>query len=420
MKSAAMTFRNVPGFARAAAALAAVVVCAAPAATQPRPVPILEREGPSDWTLRVGISVRADGTVDPRTGMPSREPLNIETAAIIFPMPQESASHIAWPQATGTLKIENRVVDDKPEFLSGYHSNTRLAKWTMQNWRGEGITLDVTFPVTAFNTRFNESAAVHLDWPQTWPGPAQSTLQPQMFIDFGPDGPYDMQPVKDLVRRWTEGRDPRSVKPAVLAKFFAGEVWRHVQPSGNGLAYNRHGEMEGIDLQGAPETARRGQGTEFDMVCLLAAVYREAGLPARTVIGFDIGARRREGNAFLGRRGSGSLRAWVEFALVDPQGQLHWVPVDIVRMRRSSSRPPSSLESNWRWFGTHNELDGVIPFSFHFHPPTTVVSHGSPAFWGWMVTPKPPDRVVQTIRIDAIRTPRRPSDERPPGTDGRR
>lgn len=381
---------------------------------------LVERSGESDWTLRVHVNIRPGTSEDRQTRMPQRQALKIESAAIVFPEVRETANHFTWPGATGELKIQNQVVDDKATAMSGnYHSGVRLNRWDLTNWdgwvRGESITLSLEIPVTCFNTRFDEATAMQLPWPEAWPAEAQSTFGAQMFINHGPDGPYDMAPVKDLVMQWTRGQDPKNVKPVELAKFFAGEVWRHVQPSGNGLTFSRQGEMEGVDLQGAPETAKRGQGTEFDMVCLLAAVYREAGLPARTVIGFDVGAKGRNTNPVLGSTGSAALRAWVEFAVVDRDGTLFWVPVDIVRMRKSSSRPPNNLHSTWRWFGTHNELDGVIPFAFHFHPPTTVVSHGSPAFWGWMVNPQPPTNVQQAVRFDAIRTPRRPSRDRPTG-----
>jgi hypothetical protein len=102
----------------------------------------------------------------------------------------------------------------------------------------------------------------------------------------------------------------------------------------------------------------------------------------------------------------------VEFALVDPQTSREiWIPVDVARMRKGSSRPPS-LDRPWKYFGEHDELDGIIPFAFQFHPPTTVVAHGSPAFWGWMVTPKPPDKLVQVVRFDAITTPKTAEDQR--------
>ena len=38
---------------------------------------------------------------------------------------------------------------------------------------------------------------------------------------------------------------------------------------------------------------------------VLAAVYRAAGLPARTVIGLDVGDSKSDGKKFLGKKGRG-------------------------------------------------------------------------------------------------------------------
>jgi hypothetical protein len=277
-----------------------------------------------------------------------------------------------------------------------------------KEWQGEEVELQVTLNVTCFRVTFDEEAAGTLGWPSVWPGAAATALKPQLFVDEMPAQggtvePLDMAPVKKLVADWTGGKDPKSLKPVQLAKFLAGHVMEHVQISGNGMNTARTGELEGFNLQGAAETALHRRGSEFDAVCLLAAVYREAGLPCRTVIGYDVGEDKRD-NKFLSKNnGTKGLRAWVEFALADPAspGGLAWVPVDIVRMRKNTSRA-GPLDKPWPYFGTHEELDGVIPIAFQFHPPTTVVAHGSPALWGWLVTPKPPDRAQQTVRFSAV------------------
>jgi hypothetical protein len=147
-------------------------------------------------------------------------------------------------------------------------------------------------------------------------------------------------------------------------------------------------------------------------VCLLVAAYRQAGLPARCVIGYDTGGGGGKDDRFLSKKGSQSLRTWAEFALIDPtKPEPIWVPVDVVRIRKSSSRPPP-VERKWMYFGDHKEMDGLIPFAYQFFPPSKgVVSHGSPAFYGWMVTPEPPKNVIQALRFDAITTPRRGDDK---------
>ena len=73
----------------------------------------------------------------------------------------------------------------------------------------------------------------------------------------------------------------------------------------------------------------------------------------------------------------------LELLLGDHSG---FVPVDPVRLRSTSNRAPQ-IDRPWRFFGTHTELDDLLPFAFQYHPPTTVVAHGAVAFWGWLTLP---------------------------------
>lgn len=376
---------------------------------------VIERTNPHDWTATITLNLRPMTRTNPKTKMPEREAFDFTSAAVVFPIVREtsmSVLQVTDRELEGRLRLNDKGVLDKPsEILAGYPAGVRLAKWAMLGWTGEEVEVQLKLPVTSYRTKFDEGAAMRLKWPDSW-GAAQTALEPEYYIDLGFDGPYDMAPVKDLIQKWTGGKDPKSLPPAQLAKYFAGEVIRHVQPSGNGINNARTGEIEGISLQGAPETARTGRGTEFDMVCLLVAAYRQVGLPARCVIGLDAGASKD--GRFLGKKGSSSIRAWAEFALVDPslEDPIVWVPVDVVRMRKSSTRPPP-LDRAWAYFGEHKEMDGVIPFAFQFFAPVKgVVSHGSPAFYGWMVTPAPPKEVVQTIRFEAITTPKRGGEDK--------
>jgi len=374
---------------------------------------LIEQTDSHDWLLQATVSVRAYTTFDVKTNMPQRSAFDFTSAAVVFPMIEGSASSVNKPppELTGKLLLNDRVSDTNPTFLSGdYPCGTRLGKWVMHEWKGEEVELQVTIPATCYQTRYDEEAANQVGWPETWQSVAQSTFKPQFFVDAmpGKDGAQaasDMEQIKKMISQWTGGKDPKSLPPAKLAKFLAGKVLEMVQISGDGLNYAHTGEVEGFNLQGAAETAKRGRGSEFDAVCLLAAVYRQAGIPCRTVIGWDVGEDKRDKNKkFLARNnGTKGLRGWVEFALPDvaSPGGLAWVPVDIVRMRKDSSRA-QPLDRPWKYFGTHDELDGVVPIAFQFHPPTTVVAHGSPALWGWLVTPKPPERVIQAVRFEAI------------------
>jgi len=376
---------------------------------------VLERIEPHDWTLQVTVNLRPQTSFDLKTRMPDRTAFDFTSAAIVFPMLTETASSVSNQNGMGgTLSLNDRVVLDKPTtyLAADYPCGTRLGKWEIsKDWRGEEVQLQVTLPITCYQTKFDEAGAMLLQWPETWPALAQSTFKPQLFIDLMPDdhgnaAPVDMEPIQKLIKKWTDGKDPKKLPPAQLAKFLCGKVAEYTQVSGNGLNAAVTAELEGFNLQGAVETALQARGNEFDLICLLTAVYRQAGIPCRTVIGWDVGEQKRDDKVLFNRKdGKKGPRGWVEVALPDPKGQggLTWIPVDVVKIRKFSSRM-QPLDKPWKYFGSHEELDGVIPIAFQFHPPTTVVAHGSPAMWGWMVTPRPPDQVIQAVRIMANST----------------
>jgi hypothetical protein len=376
---------------------------------------VLLRTETRDLTLIGSLSLRMVRQEDyeQQAIVQRARPFAFATASILFPVIERcaSASATGGTKPSATLTIDGKTIPEKLELLKGFPAGTELGKWSFADVEATQIDFRVTLPMRVSRTTYDDKLAESLDWPKEWPEVATSTFKPQWYVDFGPKGPIDMSPVKDLVKTWTRGGDPKALKPAVLAKFLAGEVMKHVQISGNGLASARTGEIEGFALQGAAETAVSKRGSEFDAVCLLAAVYRQAGIPARTVIGYEWSSGRERDKLFS-KRGGSDYRAWVEFALVDPAtgpGTVVWVPVDIIRMRKSSPQTPA-LDKPWRYFGTHDELGRIVPIAFQFHPPTDVVSHGSPAFYGWMVTPRPPSFVQQAIRFEVISTPRRADD----------
>lgn len=374
---------------------------------------ILERSDPRDWTLTVTLGVRAYETRDPRTKMPVRDEWNFESAAVVFPMLRDSASHrLDEKNVTSRLTANDRLADDQVALIPQiYHSGTRLGKWELKGWKGEELKLDVTLPVTTWRTTFDETAAERIGWPKgEWPPQLKSTFEPMMFIDMGMDGePYDPKPVADLLKKYTRGNDPKKLPPVKLAKFLAGEVWKDFQPSGEGMEFDRTGLLEGIELQPIAETIKRRRGSDFDVVNVLLALYRQAGLPARLVIGYDVGPKMA---GFLERKSDNEegLRAWVEFALwTEGMREPIWVPVDVLAMRGSSSRP-RPLDQPWEYFGTHEELDAVIPLAFQYHPPTSVRAYGTPGLWGWMVLPEPPSQAEQTLRFKVTSTPKRGGD----------
>lgn len=379
---------------------------------------ILERTNPRDLTLKAYITLRMQSR-DQRYGVNVDRPFPFDSAALVFPLvPETSSSTLAQgaEAAKLTLKVDGQVVpqvkaDGTPrpplDLVDNAPPGTRYARVFFAQKLGSRIELEVVTRTQVYRTVYNDALAKDLKWPAKWPDAAEAFLnRPQWGIELDPKGPVDLQPIKDFVTKATGGNDPKKVPPATLARFLAGEVVGAIQLVGTGMNSARTGELEGFNLQGVVRTLQSGRGSSVDLACLLTAVYRQAGLPARTVVGYRwYGAR--DVNRRFATPSASDLTAWVEFALVDDRGggeKLVWVPVDIAGLRGSTGRPPP-LERPWEGFGTVPDLEAAIPIAFDFHPPLDAVSHGSPALYGWLVSPNTPPEVVQVIRFNADATP---------------
>lgn len=358
-------------------------------ATGPNPLARLMTRGDTDdRTLTTRITISAFNERDSR-GVPIIGQIRFDTAAILFPVLRGCASSTTdLANVTSELRFNDQVVSRKVEEFKEYQSGAQFGRWEMKDKTGSEVELKVVIPMTCFGTRFDEKSAMAVKWPSgnRYPKAAASTLEPDPLADFNGNRILDADApeIVDLLKSWTGGKDPKALPPVQLAKFLLGKVSEYVQTSGDGLRFGDLGAFEGLLLQRAATTARTGRCSEHDMANFLATIYRAAGLPARTVIGYDTDDER-----LLRRNGDGeALRSWVEFALVDESGtQELWVPVDPVRQRKSGTRVPQ-LERAWEYFGTIDDLHRTLPFAFQYHPPTTVVAHGHPAFWGWFTTPE--------------------------------
>lgn len=247
-------------------------------------------------------------------------------------------------------------------------------------------------------TRFDEKAAWDVPWPSRWPRDAAAWLERDAVLDL--DDEQGVDQVRVLLDRWTGGNDPRQIPPVQLAKFLTGHVIEHVRtsvpasenPAGRpprivrsgtgststsslinlGGAINISGMISGLNAQDAGKTAVAGIGSPHDYAVLLTAVFRRAGIPARTVIGVDknTGSRQKQ------------VKSWVEFALVAPDvDRVIWVPIDIWELR-SSGRNTRNWQQPWKHFGTCEQLRDTVPVAFHFHPPANYRSYFVPALYG--------------------------------------
>jgi len=394
-----------------------------PAAPDKRPAPevgpYVQQERPRDLVLRVRVHVNSDTPLDQTTyqdpfsgetvRMPAPRPFDFQTLSMVFPSLPPTASSDPYPRdIKGRLTLNDRPVDTEAEVLRGYPGDVRLLRFDA-NEKAQGTkcrqaTLELELPMRSYRVKFDEKAALQVPWPKDgWPADATSIMKPQLYVETGVDAqgqvrPYESTLLATAISKWLDEEkisDPKNVSPVALAKILTQKVWRDVQVQGEGLSFKRTGELSGMVVRPPDWVLREGRGSPHEVVVVLAAAMRKAGLPARVVIGYDAGSG--DAKVLQKSKSANEIRTWVEFMLYDEKNNTtNWVPVDIAKLRETTSRPPP-LTQNWKYFGSNDELDMVTPFAFHFHPPTDVVSYGWPGFWGWFVTPEPPEGAEQAL-----------------------
>lgn len=446
------------------------------AAGQPERREVITRSDPSEWRLLKSVTLGEDlsavhcpESLEPEAVTPidmARHvllqgdagigELMVEEATVYFPLANRSASYaVDWESPAARFLINGWEVPLRPTLYradaSGQpiHSGGAYSIWSFgpDVRLTSGIIMQFEFEATAWNVTLNEDAARSIAWPTgNWPAEAASSLEPMLFVDRGFAGDYDRTAIEQIVEQWTAGA-PRSQPPLVLAKWIAGQLSTSFQPvgrigasdsiPGNAVQPGRAlGAIQGFNATRLDRAAESMRGTPLDLALLLTALYREAGLPARVVVGYvagDAGGRRDP----VRRRDEPEQGeyAWVEFALYDEtqaslEDALTWVPVDIIAMRANNvGRRP--LDQNWDGFGRSDYFNQLIPLAYHLHPHRlpavsygvgdTVdglgrVQHGVaarrpvPSLWGWNVVPVTPRNVYQTISFSAT-TPSRTADD---------
>lgn len=422
-----------------------------PEVTEPGPYVTLTK--PTSWRLTASLYLNQNAEYIDNEGNRMTYAVNFpyETVTVVFPLiPPTSSAYTYQTMASGTLKINDRdvctgsfVLDGSRQDPTGtpilrptlmrrerdshmYQAGVHLAAFATGEV-GKQTTANrfwwkMDIPMVSSNTTFDEKAAMKVGWPSgPWPEHANATFLPEQWVDYSPDpngrnGTYDLAVFDRVIKSALGGKDPKSFTPVMLAKMLLAECANMYTINGNDLNYRlttstgKSGEIissggvliQGLRMQGAVSAALDKKGTEWDLVALTAAVYRRAGLPTRTVVGYD---RREEEEEKKGRNLRSKLRAWVEFYLYDePNKTGNWIPVDVIEFKKSYGKAPPPT-GQYRWFGTNDELYSVMPFAFQFQPPTDVRGYNAPAFWGWHMTPAVPSRMYTAISMSATKIP---------------
>lgn len=377
---------------------------------------VLMKGNEAHWLATTNLLLQAVERIDAQ-GMPVGPSLKFDTAVVVFPVLERTAASRFIPaNFKSKLTVQGREEDVTPEYIKGYQSGARLAKWEARQKDATEVRLRIEIGMACAATRMDEKLAMQIPWPKDgkWPETAASTFKPMMFVDYVVTSAEKAESDKffaEKVKEWTEGADLKTIPPVRLAKMIVGRCIESVRNQGEGLRYNRTQTFQGFDLRGAMATLKEGLGSPHDLATVTVAGLRAGGIPARLVIGLD---NTQAGRA-RAKPDKPVLHTWVEFCLVDPgNGKEIWIPVDPVKLRGVSSRAPG-LDRDWRYFGSHESLADLIPLAFQFHPPTTVVAHGSPCLWGWSTTPQTLT-AVQTMNFQVTSRPRRAGDD--PKDDG--
>ncbi len=378
-----------------------------------------------DWTVHAEVRIFS-GRPHPGDASYAIPTVSFQLSQVdvAYPLiPDTASSEAQTGRFKGSLWVGANKVSEKPTISDGYQGLSSIAVWSAEGIRSRDITLKVDIASVCYETRIDERIARGYTWPDhPWGKELALCLEPQLFVQPGDEA------VAALARRWTNGGKPRDARPYDLAKLLATRTLEHVRRTqglyessnrnpgdvGNTGVVSVNAFLSGFRVNGAAYAARSGEGSPYDLACLLTAIYRASGLPARLVIGLDIERSDEERHPVL--------RSWVEFFLARDPAQPkdveepvavsaedgEWIPVDITRQQEFSSRAPP-LNQRWQFFGHNEEFDFVAPFSFHWLPPSTLTNAGAAGIWGWL--PQPGNPVAdQELKFWHLGTPKRGDD----------
>ncbi|MCA9289650.1 MAG: transglutaminase domain-containing protein [Phycisphaerales bacterium] len=329
---------------------------------------------------------------------------NLQDTPIVFPLIEQGAySEIDASSLAGHLwlgNVEDTTLPQRSRIDRGAPMGTQLAIMPIAQFQGQSLRWEIAFDVQCWASEADDAALGQIAWPREWPAEVSDALKPQMYIES------DDEIFKATVERVSEGK-LRMVPPYYAAKDLIRYCLNEIRVSGDGINKGYNGELQGLEMIGAKQTATSGTGGPHDLVCVCVAMLRAAGIPARPVIGISEGGRK-------GRRGRAEFLSWGEFYLPGAG----WIPFDPDAMRGKGLRN-ADVKRPWSQLGTIRDLNERIPLAYHFIPPVSVSVPRNPAVWGWDMRPVKLQYVDQFINLGivskgagAIRVPQAPGGTR--------
>lgn len=293
--------------------------------------------------------------------------MNLENTPLVFPLiPEGAYSRIDMAKLKARLELDDIAVDSKFEVLPTSQVDGRLARFSIPKFTGKQVEFHLQEFVTCYEAKVDEAKLRAIGWTENWPAEVASELQPQRYIES------TNEQIAKLLETWTLGK-ARTVPPFMLGKELVRQTVQHFQISGKNFYNDVNGKFAGLEVNGAVASVEKMRGTAHDCVCLFVAVARAAGLPARPVIGIDMEDKDKD------------LISWAEF-YVPSAG---WITVDFRPLFKAPGRMKDA-NREWPGVGTNDDLDLLVPISYHFHPPAGVRAEGragKPMLWGWQPVP---------------------------------
>lgn len=309
--------------------------------------------------------------------------MNLENAPLVFPIIPDGAYHtINMERLKPVLELDDVAVDSKFEVLPTSQVDGRLARFNIPKFKGHHVEFHIEEFVTSYNARVDEERLRAIAWVETWPAEVAAELQPQRYVES------TNERVVKVMEALTRGK-AKSVPPFLLGKELVRQVVQNFQITGKNYFNDEQGQFAGIEVEGALKAVENMRGTSHDCVCVFVALCRAAGIPARPVIGFDMEDKKKE------------LMSWAEF-FVPTAG---WISVDFRPLYGAPGRM-HDINRPWPGVGSNDELNLLVPVSYHFHPPVGVRAEGrdgKPLLWGWQPLPVsvPCDQVLKWRLIKA-------------------